>query len=334
MRYYLNNSYSHMQALKGSQLSLKCPLKLYLDITEDCNMYCIMCREKLTVSGKTMNMDLFKRIIDETSGFVSSYSLFNWGEPLLVKDFKERVLYLSYKKRKEATIDISTNGMLLNQGMIDFLLSQDVIVTVSFDGADKDTFESIRRGSVFENICNNLESLSKTFDKNQIDKSPGVYVSIQKHNQNQLLDIIKLVNRLGIKRVGFGIVTNPDKYRPDYTDNLRSIIKESKKYMDDEGMLNDLYPTKVGDFLWEGNDYYHESNYLVEKGCNAPFVSASIGYNGDVYLCCNVGEFVDNINDKSFHEIWNGERYENLRKSVNDEDLMPIRCKECTWFNR
>lgn len=207
MKNYTNNSFSHMQALIGGQVSLKYPQKLYLDITQDCNMNCIMCRDKITASGKTMNLDLFKKIVDETASYVSSYSLFNWGEPLILKDFRERVEYLGSKKRKDATID-------------------------------------------------------------------------------------------------------------------------------NEGMFNDLYPTKIGDYVWDGNDYCHVSNYFIDRNCNAPFVSASIGYNGDIYLCCNVGDLVDNVNEKSFFEIWSGERYDTLRKDVNDVNLMPDRCKNCAWFNR
>ncbi|OCL26273.1 hypothetical protein U472_09690 [Orenia metallireducens] len=334
MEYYTNNSFSHMQAFKGGQISLKYPQKLYIDLTQDCNMYCIMCRDKLTVTGKVMDMDLFKRIVDETASFVSSYSLFNWGEPLIVKDFRERVMYLTSKKNKDATIDISTNGILLDEEMITFLKSNDVIVTVSFDGANKETFEKIRRGGNFENICRNVENLARIYDEKELDKTPGIYVSIQKDNQYQLLEIAKLVNRLGIKRMGFGLVTSPDEYAPELSESIREIIKETKNYLDNEGMLNDLYPTKVGNFLWDGNDYYHESNYVVDRNCNAPFVSASIGFNGDIYLCCNVGKLVDNIDNKSFSEIWSGERYDTLRKAVNDRSLMPYRCKNCAWFNR
>ncbi|OPZ94793.1 MAG: hypothetical protein BWY74_00298 [Firmicutes bacterium ADurb.Bin419] len=263
-----------------------------------------------------------------------SYSLFNWGEPLILKDFRERVEYLGSKKRKDATIDISTNGILLNEEMITFLESHDVIVTVSFDGANKETFEKIRRGGNFENICRNLEALSRIYGKKDLDKSPGIYVSIQKYNQHQLLDIAKLVNQLGIKRMGFGLVTNPSDYRPDFSEDVRKIIRQTKSYIDNEGMFNDLYPTKVGDYVWDGNDYCHVSNYFVDRNCNAPFVSASIGYNGDVYLCCNIGELVDNVNEKSLFEIWSGERYDTLRKDVNDVNLMPDRCKNCAWFNR
>lgn len=297
-------------------------------------MYCIMCRDKLAISGKTMDFDMFRRIVDETSDYVSSYSLFNWGEPLLVKDFRERVLYLVDKKRSDASIDISTNGVLLNEEMIDFLSANDIIVCVSFDGATAETFEKIRRGGRFNHICKNIENLVSAYDSKPILYAPGIYTSIQKDNWNQLLDIAILANEMKVKRMGFGLVAAPLKYAAETTKELRNIIEKTKKYLDNMDMLNDIYPTKVGEYLWDGNEYCHEKEYLVDKSCNAPFVSASIAYNGDVFLCCNVGEYVDNISNKTFYDIWTGDDYERLRTAVNDDKTMPGKCVKCPWFNR
>ena len=35
-----------------------------------------------------------------------------------------------------------------------------------------------------------------------------------------------------------------------------------------------------------------------------------------------------------FLELWRSERYDELRRAVNDEALMPRYCKHCMWFNR
>jgi radical SAM protein with 4Fe4S-binding SPASM domain len=334
MKYYLNNSYKQMHASISSVTNHICPEKLYLDITENCNLFCQMCRDQLCASGKTMDIALYKRIVDETAPYVKSYSLFNWGEPLLVKDFKERVEYLNKRKLKEATIDISTNGMLLSSEMIDFLYSNKVIATVSFDGADKATFEHIRRGANFERICINIKKLTEVYEGLSIDLSPGIYTSIQKDNSTQLKEIAELAYSLGIRRMGYGLVSAPEKYAPVLNDSLRHEIEQTSKFLDSHKMLNDLYPTRVGDYLWSGEEYVSVDKFILNKNCNAPMISASITYNGDVFLCCNVGEYVDNINNKSFLDVWQGKRYDELRCAVNSCYNMPERCKKCTWVNR
>jgi len=59
MKFYVNNSFVQMQACLGGQVSLDYPQKLYLDITQDCNLSCKMCRDELQITGKTMPFDLF-----------------------------------------------------------------------------------------------------------------------------------------------------------------------------------------------------------------------------------------------------------------------------------
>jgi len=322
-----------MQACSGGQVSLDCPEKLYLDITQDCNLYCRMCRDSLEITGKTMPYDLFCRLVDETSPYVKSYALFNSGEPLLVKDFRERVDYANSKKRSDCSIEISTNGMLLNDDMIDFLLSREVNVCVSFDGADKATFEKIRRGANFERICDNLHKLELAYADTAIQKSPSIYVTIQKDNQSQLLKIAELVYSLGVRHISFGFVNFPSEYAPDMGE-MRAEIEKTTEFINNHGILNSLYPAKVGDYVWWGDKYVRKENFIVDAHCNAPFVSAAVRYNGDVYLCCNVSEYVDNISDKSFLEVWQSERFNKLRESVNLNGDMPDKCKQCWWVNR
>jgi len=334
MKFYTNNSFMQMQACIRGQVSLEYPQKLYLDITQDCNLSCKMCRDTVQITEKTMPFNLFCRIVDETAPYITSYSLFNWGEPLILKDFRERVNYVCSKKRNDCDIDISTNGMPLTTDMINFLRSMNVKVTVSFDGADKNTFENIRRGANFERICDNIENLAMKYCGVPIDKTPEIYTSIQKENQHQLFDIAKLAYSLGIRRMGYGLVTAPARYAAEATDELRREIEKTSEFINSHEMLNSLYPTKVGDYLWWGEKYIHKNNFVVDTNCNAPFVNASVAYNGDVFLCCNVGKFAGNVCDKTFREVWQSKTYNDLREAVNSNADMPERCKTCAWFNR
>ena len=333
MKYYLDNTYSHMQACSGGQASLECPEHLYLDLTQDCNLFCQMCRDKIEIAGRTMPFDLFGRLVDETSLYVKRYSLFNSGEPLLVEDFCERVAYVNARKRADCSIEISTNGMLLTDSMIGFLHSHAVSVIVSFDGADKETFEKIRRGANFERICGNLRKLADAYADTPIGKSPQIYVTMQKDNQGQLPRIAALAHSLGVRQMGFGLVNVPSIYAPDCNENLRAEIEAAAACLDARGMLNCLYPTRVGDYLRWGDRYVHMDHFLLDSRCPAPYVSAAVRYDGDVFVCCNQGEYVDNVSDKSFWEVWRGARFHALREAVNSE-AMPSKCRQCWWVNR
>lgn len=334
MKYYLRNSYELLQGVTDCADNFICPQKLNLDITQDCNLYCKMCRSERSICGKTMPIELFKRIVEETAPYVRSYSLFNWGEPLLVKDFCERVLFVNRHKRSDCSVDISTNGMLLTDRMIDFLHDENVSVVISVDGADKETFESIRRGSDFERIMQNAKKAAERYSDFLIQYAPEFYISIQKENQNSILEIVKLAHSLGIRRIGCGIVTTPEEYAPYQDERLCFELEQAFGYIREHDMFLEVYPTKVGKYIYSGEKYCNADDFLVSTVCNAPFVSATVEYSGDVYLCCNIGERVGNVSNSSFLELWKSEGYNNLRRIVNEQGKMPKKCVDCAWFNR
>ncbi len=334
MKYYLSNSYELLQATNDCGDCMICPQKLYLDITQDCNLWCRMCRDKRDVSGRTMPIDLFKRIVDETSPYVRSYSLFNWGEPLLVKDFCERVCYVNQRKRQDCNVEISTNGTLLSDQMINFLAANQIKIAISVDGANKTTFEQIRRGANFEQVMRNAKETARAYGEVSAHELPEFYVSIQKENQNQILDIIKLGFSLGIRRFGFGIVTSPPIYAPDQNQSLCDELEQAYQFIDDHSLFLSVYPTKIGDYIYVDGKYQNAAKFVVNTVCNAALVSATIDYKGDIYLCCNVGDCVGNLSNFRFLDVWKSERYNQLRNDVNSLSNMPQKCKECAWFNR
>lgn len=334
MKYYLNNSYEFLTGDTDCADNALCPQKLHLDITQDCNLYCKMCRSERCVSGKTMPMELFQRVVEETAPYVRSYSLFNWGEPLMVKDFRDRVLFVNQHKRSDCVVEISTNGMLLSDEMTDFLYQENVSIIISVDSADKKTFEGIRRGSDFERIMCNAKNAAAKYCDFPIQYAPEFYISIQKENQNQILDIVKLAHSLGIRRIGCGLVTAPERYAPKQDEKLCRELEQAYLYIKQNGMFIDVLPTKVGNYVLSGEKYCDASDFIVSTVCNAPFVSATIEYSGDVYLCCNIGERVGTVSEGSFLELWKSQRYNMFRSVVNEWGRMPKICESCAWFNR
>ena len=73
-------------------------------------------------------------------------------------------------------------------------------------------------------------------------------------------------------------------------------------------MFLDVYPTKVGDYVFADGKYRPASQYIVNTVCHAPLVSAAIDYAGDVY--------------------------HRLRHAVNCSWEMSERCGRCAWVNR
>lgn len=334
MNYYLDNGYAQLLACTGGGASLRCPEKIFLDITEDCNLRCPMCRDEVRMEGRSMPMELFCRVVDETAPYVKSYALFLWGEPLVLRDFRERVRYVRARMRPDCVIEISTNGMLLDAGMAGFLRENEVSVIVSIDSADEAVFERIRCGARFGQVCENVRSLAAAYADAPLALAPRSYTTVQRDNQQGLKEISLLAAELGLRRVGFGLLTGPARFAPDLDEALCRALEDAYGAAAQNGLLLELYPARVGDWLYWGGRYVPKEGFWVDSHCPAPFRNAVVRYDGEVCLCCNFGAAAGSVKGCSFAEVWGSGEYDALREAVNTPEKMPPACRKCSWVNR
>ena len=80
--------------------------------------------------------------------------LIGLGEPLLDSKIFDRIAYC--EQHGVSTL-LSTNGTLLDEKMSEKLLATPLAhITLSFDGASKETFETYRKGAKFEKVRENF----------------------------------------------------------------------------------------------------------------------------------------------------------------------------------
>lgn len=151
---------------------------LILQVTQQCNMRCAYCAysglyTNRTHAAKRMSFDTAKKAIDfyfERSDkadhpFVSFYG----GEPLLEFELiKECVDYIEkYKHDKTVKFSMTTNGTLLTEEVISFLIKHKFTIMISLDG-DKKSHDVNRRfnkgNGSFDTVISNLKKL-KEYDE-------------------------------------------------------------------------------------------------------------------------------------------------------------------------
>jgi sulfatase maturation enzyme AslB (radical SAM superfamily) len=153
-------------------------------------------------------------------------------------------------KRSDCNIELSTNGMLLDNATITFLRKHEVRVIVSFDGADKANFEKIRCGANFERICQNAAKPNHAYEDAPLDIAPASYTAIQQDNQKSLVDIVNAVDKLGFRRVGFGLVTGPEQFVPKINQALLNEWQSAYRMAVENELFLELFPTKVGAYVY------------------------------------------------------------------------------------
>jgi organic radical activating enzyme len=138
------------------------PLTVQIETAMACNLRCPMCPvpdSKIHMDGRgpgIMKIETYKEIIRQISDRPRAIGLTIMGEPLINKRIVE---FVRIGKAAGHFMGLTTNATLLDEEISRKLLTAGLdSLTVSFDGAIKETFERIRIGAKFEAVIANVKT--------------------------------------------------------------------------------------------------------------------------------------------------------------------------------
>jgi len=187
------------------------PERYLLDLETVCNLKCPMClfhgdpEEKQKhehIIGK-MPIERLRGILDEIQGIKPVVAPSWWGEPLIVKGFKELILEM---KARGVVISINTNGLNLTEEIARFLVEVRVdSIFFSFDAVTPDTLKKVRGVDKIDKIARNCEMMLRVRDESggNIPRIGASY-TIQKENEHELDEFISIwTKKVDVVRVGY-----------------------------------------------------------------------------------------------------------------------------------
>ena len=177
-----------------------------------------------------MTLKEFKMILDRLGFQPKSVILSGTGEPLMNPEFIDMVDALA---ERNIECEFFTNGTLLSENNREKILARPNIsyIAVSCDGAEKETFETLRYGANFEKWKIQTGEFLCEVNKS---KAPRMLVStntvLGKSNFSQIDGIIRLASELGFHRMHFLDMIPIDKEAQNYImtdEDVRSIDQEA-----------------------------------------------------------------------------------------------------------
>jgi len=258
-----------------------------------------MCQAKLSkMPVGYMELGLFEKIIRECREIgVEGVAFHTVGEPFMHKELGE---HLRIACENNVRVSLSTNGQILTPQHIESLIKfPPHLIRYSIDGATKDTYEKIRLGGKFERLMTNLEAMRHAIEKAGVDIPVRICSVILEENIHELLLFFDVF----------------------------------KEFVHDSDSIHFNMPISLsGD---ESKDYFRKLGVTATPRvpCGMLWGSTSILYDGRVSACCRDyhGELImGNILEQSLLDIWNGEKYNNLRKKHLEGDVSDIpMCNNC-----
>jgi len=259
------------------------PIRLWIELTSICNYKCIMCPNKdLKRQEKGfMELDLYKKIVDEAKEFVFDINLAHRGESLLHPSLIEAI---AYAKKNRLFTRIHTNGSLLTEELsYNILYSGLDRISFSFDGYSKETYEKIRTGGDFEKTINNITRFLE-IKKETRQKKPITTIEVINFN---------LQNKDTVSN-------NKEKFKNKFK-NLPLDNFVSKEMHNWAGHL---------DKRKRGRKY---------TACPFPWNALIIYWDGSVLPCTQDffgANVLGNVKTEALKNIWNNEKMATLRKKL------------------
>jgi radical SAM protein with 4Fe4S-binding SPASM domain len=254
------------------------PVEYIVETTAKCNLYCPMCpRETHKQPKADMTDDIYERLVRQAGSTAEHMMLIGLGEPFMDPRIFERI---EFCHQHSISSLLSTNGTFLDEAtaarVLDSPLEQ---ITLSFDGAKKETFEFYRKGAKFEKVRDNFVRFARMKHERRSKLQVVVQMVKMEGNAGEVDDFIRFWSALpGVDQV---------RVKEDETNLMRP----------DAGHAAAEWKHPCH-YLWRGPMYVKQ--------------------NGDVYPCCQSymldGRPVGNIGEQPLVEIWNSEEMQRMRR--------------------
>ena len=291
-KYYQNPRY---KSTHDTNTMPSFPFVSSLEFTNVCNLDCLFCaRSVMTRPLGYMSQELFNRIITEYRQHKIFIKVNGYGENLLHPNVLEFITEL----KKENGLYFTSNCTRLDDKVSQCLIDNNVdVFQISFQGVDKNGYESQRRNGNYDTVVKNIRRLVEL----RGDKTyPFIHLSttILDESNDELESFLNTGFEWGVDSIGIG--------RTDYDRVIESMLHDEARKEDIHRMRERQTLTKVPD-----HSYLYK---YIDVNWDGIVVSSFFDFNKFVP--------VGDLNKQSMFSIWNHSEVLNALRVLEKNKLL------------
>ncbi len=308
---------------------------LCLNVAHTCNLccsYCFAAEGNFKDGTALMSFEVAKQAVDfliENSG--SHYNLdidFFGGEPLLNFDVVKRTVAYARKiekeKHKHFRFTLTTNGVLLDDKIGDYLNENMHNVVLSLDGR-KEVHDRFRVNAKGRGSYDIIVPKFIKFAEKRRPKEFYIRATFTRHNLDFFNDILHLLN-LGFKELSIEPVVAPHESPESIREEDLPVIFNQYELLAKE-MINRSHEGRPFEFYhFNINLEQGPCAYKLISGCGTGCEYLAVTPSGELYPCHQF------VGDKKFlmGDVFNGVKNEKLRMEFAQNNLYAHKeCENC-----
>jgi len=329
------------------------PVGAVYEATMRCNLHCEFCYvgDLLNIEGEwrqELSLEDLGKAFPERAGFQISLT---GGEIFMRKDIMS-VLDL-FRSKGYACGYLTTNGTIINEERAEALADLAAAgflkhVSVSIDGPGE--LHDAARGlkGTFERTCAGLRRLQEAARRRHAPLRVSINTTVAHESLDALDQMVEVAEELGVDAIGLNhlMFSTPEEVAetvrmigaPDASviatfvtrdpgldvAHVQRKVASLEEKCRKKNVLFDYRP-KVRPQLLEN---YYTPGAKLEGRCLYPFLHARVSFSGKVYFCPFIRVEVGDLTKSSLEEIWNGEHYVEMRRTLVENGLFPV-CRRC-----
>jgi radical SAM protein with 4Fe4S-binding SPASM domain len=252
-----------------------------------------------------MDINLFKKVMQELGPYLYSVNLYFQGEPML------HPMFFSFLSNcRNTNTVVSTNGHFLSEESSERIVRSDLNkLIISLDGMDQETYSEYRVNGDVKRVIEGVRNIS---------------VAKKKHNSSLIVELQFLVNRFNEHQV---------PVIKQLAQNVHAKLMLKSMQVIDKADIGSWLPSERRFRRYRLAEGTYELKSSLPDRCARLWFNPVITWDGKVVPCCfdKDAEYVmGDLNQDSFREIWNGPKYRIFRKSILTGRHMIDICRNCT----
>ena len=295
-----------------------------------CNLHCVHCysdSENRAYPGELTTEQGFA-LLDDLADFRIPVLLLSGGEPLMRPDLFELI---AYARSRGIRTTLSTNGTLITADVAARLRAHEVsYVGISLDGigATNDRFRGHK--GAFDKAMAGFRHCKA------VDQRVGLRMTLTKRNCQDLDSIFDFIEAEEIDRACFyhlvysGRGNSADELTPEVARAAVDTILRRTRDFADRGLRKEIFTVDN-----HADGPYLYLKLLQEDPGRAAEVLSLLQWNGGGLHSSGVGiadiDFLGNVKDRPFSEIWQDLSDPLLAGLRNRAPLLTGRCAACKW---
>jgi MoaA/NifB/PqqE/SkfB family radical SAM enzyme len=329
------------------------PMGAVYEATMRCNLHCEFCYvgDLLNIEGQwrqELSLDALAKAFPETPGFQVSLT---GGEIFMRKDILS-VLDL-FRQKGYACGYLTTNGTIITEERAEALAGLAAAgflkhISVSIDGPGE--LHDVARGlkGTFDRTCEGLRRLQRAAARRHAPLRVSINTTVAHESLEALDQMVDVAEELGVDAIGLNhlMYSTPEEVAetvrligaedssviatfvtPDpgldiarVRDKVAALEEKCRR----RNILFDFRPKVHPQLI----DNYYTPGAKLDGRCLYPFLHARVSFSGKMYFCPFIRVEVGDLTTSSLEDIWNGERYVEMRRRLVEQGIFPV-CRRC-----